>query len=285
MSDNSENQGSDNTDFEALVDEINTSITTQLADLISKMLNTAQDELFDMANESVSNADQTRYFELMNQLRTQKTLLAAAFNQKVRAYFVPAKEFTAKEAAAHDEESDELSLIGQEDMESIVLVKGVGEKAKDKYREQLSHLEARLNHLALQTQKIFRGDALTPPNFCQAFSDAMGDAFDSTDKKTLFKFFEKELAYKLDELYDSTNKRLIDAHILPKIRLKATQTSSSSHRPPQSQYHDEASDDDMPHDNADGYSDGGAMSGYSGGGQSSTGQSAAGSGSLRCHRA
>jgi hypothetical protein len=128
---------------------------------------------------------------------------------------------TEAEKQAHKEESDgELSLIDQADMDDMVMIKSMGERAAGMYREQLSHLEARLEHLALKTPKIFAKDALKPVNFCQAFDDSIREHFDSRNKKILFKLFFENVATRLTSLYDSINNRLIDAGVLPQIKLQ-----------------------------------------------------------------
>lgn len=214
--------------YDKLVVDISNNLTTRLADLMSKLLNSAQDKLFNMSDEADNNEDQRRYFELMNQIRTLKPVIAGTFNRKIKEYLAPAKDFDAKQKQKKASDEDELSLVAQDEMESMVLVKSIGERANSKYREQLSHLEARLEHLALKTINIFRKDALMPTNFCQAFDAALADEFDNENKKLLFRMFDAEVTSKLDALYDSINNRLIDAEILPQIKISMPGQKSSS---------------------------------------------------------
>ncbi len=221
-------------EYDKLVVDIRNNLSTRLAELITKLLNTAQNKLFDLSNEADSNEDQTRYFDLMNQIRNLKPTIADSFNKNIKDYLAPAATFdeTQKQKKSHDDD-DELSLVGQDEMEGIVLVKGIGERAAAKYHEQLSHLEIRLEHLALKTDAVFKNDALMPTNFCQAFDDALANDFDNANKKLLFSMFDIEIANKLDALYDSINNRLIDADILPKIKLHMEkQPESHSHPQP-----------------------------------------------------
>jgi len=232
MSENNKNKPESITEFDKLVVDIRNNLTTRLTDLMSKLLNSAQDNLFDMSEEADNNEDQRRYFELMNQLRTGKTEIASSFDKNIKAFLVPAADFkAAKKHDTSDDDLDELSLVGQDEMEGIVLVKGIGERAAGKYREQLQHLEARLEHLALKTSTVFSQDALNPTNFCQAFNDALADDFDNINRKTLFGMFDVEIANKLDALYDSINNRLIDADILPQIKLHTHKSKPSRPRP------------------------------------------------------
>lgn len=212
--------------YDQLVDDMVNNLSTRMTDLMSKLLNTAQDKLFTLSDEADSNEDQRRFFELMNQIRELKPEIATSFSKNILKYLIPATELEEKQQITTDD--DELSLVGQDEMEGIILVKGIGERATSKYREQLSHLEARLEHLALQSDNVFKKDALMPTNFCQAFDDALADSFDNDNKKILFSMFDTEIASKLDALYDSINNRMIDAEILPQIKLSAVGKKSTS---------------------------------------------------------
>ncbi len=217
--------------YDKLVVDIRNNLTTRLADLMSKLLNLAQDNLLGMSESAANNKDSTRYFELRKQLQALKPSIASTFDHQVRELLLPAEEFEANQAQHKSEEDDELSLVGQNEMEGIVLVKSIGERAASKYREQLQHLEARLEYLALKTTTIFTKDALLPSRFCQVFNDALSDDFDNINKKILFSMFEIEVVNNLDALYDSINNRLIDAGILPQIKLHRHKQQPSYARP------------------------------------------------------
>jgi len=257
--------------FDKLVIDIRNNLTTRLEDLMSKLLNTAQDRLFDMSNEADNNEDSARYFELMNQVRQFKPDIAVDFNSNIKKYLVPAAQYDRLHASSHDaDEEDELSLVGQDEMEGMVLVKSISSKAAGKYREQLSHLEARLEHLATKTDNVFRKDALVPHNICQAFNDALPEEISHLDRKLLFGMFDEHVASKLDALYDSINNRLIDADILPQIKLGMGKSFSRPKRapqPPPAQMQDQPQDDQGGEYYGGGYQGGQAGNYTTGGGQ------------------
>jgi Protein of unknown function (DUF1631) len=271
MSENNENIEEQINQYDKLVIDIRNNLVTRLDDLMSKLLNSTQDKLFDMSDEADSNEEHTRYFDLMNQIRTLKPTIAETFSSNIKAYLVPASDYDAQKAKEHDDADDELSLVGQDEMEGIVLVKGIGERATSKYREQLSHLEARLEHLATKANTVFKEDALAPTNFCQAFDDALADDFTSINKKLLFSMFELEVTNKLDALYDSINNRLIDAGILPQIKLHPMGKNAPRPRPKPPQ-NTPASEDPAAQE---GYADD-VQGGHSGGPAGGTGQPGAG---------
>jgi hypothetical protein len=218
-----------NDSFEPLVSDISNNLTTKLTEMISQLLDTAQNNLFNMSNEADSNEDQARYFELMNQIRTLKAGIAQDFISNIDTYLAPAIETGNKDLHQNTDE-DELSLVDQDTMEAIVLVKGIGERAAAKYQETLSQLDIRLQHLAQKTDKAFKADAIKPINICQAFDDALANDFSTTDKKTLFSMFDTDIANDLGDIYETMNDSLIDGDILPQIKhsVAISQVTSSA---------------------------------------------------------
>ena len=216
------------TSYEQLVVEIINNTNTRLSELTTKSLDITQNKLFDLSNEADSNIDQTRYFELTNQIRNLKSDIAVDFNINIKKHLVPTSKFKASQNDQALPDDGELSLVDQDDMEGIVLVKGIGERTAAKYSEQLSQLELRFKELALKTDTVFIPEALDPTNFCQAFDDALGHHFNNEDKKVLFAMFETNVVNKLDQLYQTINQHLIDAGILPTIKLAATVVSQPS---------------------------------------------------------
>ena len=276
MSENN-NNNSKITEYDKLVVDIRNNITTRLTDLMSKLLNSAQEDLFNLSEAADNNEEQRRYFELMNQLRVNKPVIASDFDKNIKEYLIPAKAYETKQVEQKSDEESELSLVDQDEMEGMVLVKGIGERASSRYREPLSHLEARLEHLALQTPTIFTKNALVPVNICQAFNDALGEDFDNTNKKILFRMFDVEVASKLEGLYDSINNRLIDAGVLPQIKLHTQKTPSRPHPKPQQGAQENI--DDVPQDNFDGAGAGYAGASGPAGGRFASGGAPAGGGS------
>ena len=207
-------------EYGELITELKSSVTKRLRDLLSKMISDADDTLLDMADEAAYSHEKDVFFMLKKKLLQNKAEVAADFITKVLPLLRPYPVTQAEEAAQRVEDlDDDLSLIGQDDMEDIVLVKNVGAETTSKFREKISHLETRLDHLALITTDIFAKNALAPMKICQAFDDTLIDKFELPERKVMFKLFKEDVAHKLDNLYDDLNKKLIDAGILPQIKM------------------------------------------------------------------
>ncbi|MDH5612352.1 MAG: DUF1631 domain-containing protein [Gammaproteobacteria bacterium] len=210
-----------------LISEVKNNLITHLKESIAEMFIKLDETLFEMAETADNNKDQTRYFELMRDTRTLKNNISSDFIDAITLYLRPFAETEAEKKKARKNSEDELSLVGQAEMEDMVLIKSMSGGVTGRFSETLSHLEARLEHLALRTPDIFYKNALHPVNIFQAFDDALGNNFDIINKKTLFKFFEEYVALKLDKIYDAVNNILIAADILPQIKLHAKKSSSA----------------------------------------------------------
>ncbi|MCK5002786.1 MAG: DUF1631 family protein [Gammaproteobacteria bacterium] len=217
-----------NRQYGNLITEVKNNLTTHLKESIAEMFIKIDENLFEMAETADSNKDQNRYFELMRDTRALKDSIASSFINAITPYLRPFAETVAEKKKTKKNNEGELSLIGQDEMEDMVLIKSMGDSVAGRFREPLSHLEARLEHLALQTPDIFYKNALHPSNIFQAFDDALGSNFDLVNKKILFKFFNDHVALQLGKTYDAINNILIDADILPQIKLHANKSTTGN---------------------------------------------------------
>jgi hypothetical protein len=281
-------------DYSALIQDIKNDIESRLRDLISDYLDKAESALSGMALNAPSNKEQIIRFEWLRLLKENKNDIAASYSSNIKPLLRPFPVTEAEKKQHKLEVEDELSLVDHAEIEDMVLVKNIGERVASNNRERISHLEARLEHLALNTDDIFQKHAISPTNLCQAFDDALGNNFDIANKKLLFSFFYDEVASKFGDLYDAINNKLIDAGILPQIKMPALNNPRSKRRPlSHFDQHDPASIDEntgydthQPHHlqqpasgNAGGSATGGSNAGSSGGsGAAGAGSTNAGSG-------
>lgn len=175
--------------YNDLVDVIVKRVTTHLEEQTITMLTSADEELFELSDSADNNEEQARYFELMKQLRNIRSILSKNFIKNVTKCLKPYTQVEDDETESIID-FDELSLVGQQEMEDIVLIKTISEHTANVYREKLSHLQMRFEDLALKTPQIFVKDALIPANLCQAFSDALGIIFDLKSKKIFLRYFK-----------------------------------------------------------------------------------------------
>jgi hypothetical protein len=217
-------------EYGELIAELKSDTTTRLGSLLSTMFKNANEKLLDMADAAAYSHERDVFYMLKKNLLENRPEVAADFITKITYLLRPYPVTQAEEASQKNEElDDELSLIGQDDMEDIVLVKNLGSETASIFREQISNLETRLDHLALKTTDIFAKNALSPMKICQAFDDTLIDKFELAERKALFGLFKNDIADKLDSLYDDLNNKLIEYGILPTIKM-TSRGSRPSHR-------------------------------------------------------
>lgn len=247
--------------YNELVSELKNTLGFHLKELFTSFFDNADTALFDLANEASNNEEQKQYFELLHSIRTDKANLSRGLTDALRTYLRPISAITPETDEDDDDDDGELSLVSQETMDEMVLVNSIANKTYDKNSDAIRHLEIRLDFLAEHTPMIFRKNALDPLHFCEAFQQCITILeLNTADKLILYKLFNNEVAGNLHILYGKLNKLLIDAGVLPKIKLKAQKNKNgggASHEPEYEIDEDEA-------DETQGSSGGGSAGGSRG---------------------
>jgi hypothetical protein len=180
----------------------------------------ADEALFNSAQSATSINIQNNTFEFMNILREQKENIQESFVTEFNIYLQPVAEVNELPKKRHRNQSAQLGLIEQDEMDEMVLLKTISSKSAMNLQEELSHLGARFEHLALKNKSIFYGKALHPQHICDAFQECISFIdLPSESKLTLFKMFGEFFVGQLKTLYDELNQLLIEDGILPQIEL------------------------------------------------------------------
>ncbi len=219
MSDKSDTTES-NPSYKELVENILSQLEIFLSGQIKELFDKTDDFLFNSADHASSIDEQNRLFEFMNGLRVQKDEIEETFVKEFNIYLKPISENKALPSKKRRGDENVLGLIDQDEMDEMVAITTISSKAQMDNQEAISHLEARLEHLGLQTQHIFLPKALEPINFCHAFQEALSETeFSTRDKLILHKMFGQEVTGHLHELYKTLNELMIEEGVLPQIEL------------------------------------------------------------------
>lgn len=218
--------------LQPLLRQITECLNQELSELTGCMFDSADDMLFQMAENADSNELQNEYFDTMRMLRVERKPVIQTFADSLKARLQPAQQ-TGSGSADFDE--DELSLVDQSEMEELVAISSMHSKAMNLYGEAVNHLEARIEHLALKSPGIFSKDALSPKSLCESLRDALAGLELSTNTKLmLFKLFDQEVILHLQPLYQKLNQLFIDQGVLPQIKT-ANSTQPKSRYPAQAE--------------------------------------------------
>jgi len=211
--------------YSKVIDKVFTCVNDHLLVLMNQMLNTADDKLFDQAEKARSDEERMKYMDCTKIFRTEKNDIGQHFfvnlNQSLKV---------SQATSFEDIESDELSLVDQDEMEEMVAITTMHSKAMNLYGEEVNHLEARLEYLELMCEDIFDKEALDPKHICQVFQKTIENINLDIDVKLIFyKLFDQEVCSKLEVMYKKINQIFIDNDIMPEIVLKTTKTEEVEH--------------------------------------------------------
>ncbi|MEM7208239.1 MAG: DUF1631 family protein [Pseudomonadota bacterium] len=206
-------------EFDKIVDGLKGKLFIGLETLMDGMFDGADDTLFALAEKADSNQLQQIYFETMRMLRLERTDIKHGFATILGESFTPrTQKFDSDSHASFDE--DELSLVDQDSMEEMVAISGMHTKAMQNFKEEILHLNKRIEFLAENTPNIFHKEAIEPKNICESFRDAIapiGEQIEIQNKLILYKLFDNKLMAELGSLYRELNNFLISSGVMPKI--------------------------------------------------------------------
>ena len=186
---------------------------------LGEVFDKADDALFEMADKAVSNAEQTLFFEAMRSVRLQRANLI----RKTCDGVVLAAEQLASDAPAPAQtvsfELDSLSLVQPDELEQSVAVDGMIGRVVARNQTALSHLALRVNSLA-RRRVDERNCPFAPAPLIEHFAEAL-QALDINIKVRLIilKLFERCVLNGIDSLYESLNVALVNAGVMPDLRL------------------------------------------------------------------
>ena len=191
----------------------------QLASLLERLFNNVDDALFEMADRSRSDADQSLYFESMRELRLQRQNISKRFISAFSEAFTAAY---ASENTADDAETDfdQVSVLDNDQLELSVAITGITSKITSQYSLQIVQLTRRLDHLAGDELQIGeRINPLGPEQISQAFVTALDCAdLDIKVRIILLKLFERFVMERLSAFYSDANQMLMEAGVLPDLK-------------------------------------------------------------------
>ncbi len=189
----------------------------QLAELLQSLFNNTDDALFEMADRSRNEADAHMYFESMRQIRLHRKQIASEF--MVEFYQGFDRVFLAdNESGGLELESDDLSLVQQDDLELSVAVAGIASKVTSQFSLPIMQLTKRLDHLAKEATVTERLNPLGPERLSQAFVYAThGLNVEIKVRIILLKLFERFVMECLGPTYEQANALLSKAGVLPDL--------------------------------------------------------------------
>ena len=194
----------------------------QLQLLLRELFDKVDDAMFELADKANNNHDQNIFFDSMREVRIRRRAMETSFFRSIDISFAqlldPSAYRDEKQSAEKSGSLDDLSLVKNDELEEMVAVDGMVNKANEQFAEQIQHLTLRIDHL-VPTKVYQKNNPLGVDVICNAFTDATRALnVDVKAKLVLFKLFDNIVMTKLGKLFDVLNQTLVDANILPSLK-------------------------------------------------------------------
>lgn len=197
----------------------------QLQGLLRDLFDKVDDAMFELADKANNNHEQNLYFDSMREVRLRRRAMESSFFRSIDIRFAQLLDHNAYrdevQAEAKEFSLDDLSLVKNDDLEEMVAVEGMINKANEQFAEPIQHLTLRIDHLV--PIKVYqKNNPLGVDVICNAFNDASKTLnIDVKAKLVLFKLFDNMVMTKLGGLFQSLNQLLIESNILPSLKQTA----------------------------------------------------------------
>lgn len=194
----------------------------QLQGLLRDLFDKVDDAMFELADKANNNHDQNLYFDSMREVRLRRRAMEGEFFRSIDIRFAQLLDHNAYrdevQAGAKEFSLDDLSLVKNDDLEEMVAIEGMVNKANEQFAEPIQHLTLRIDHLV--PIKVYqKNNPLGVDVICNAFNDASKSLnIDVKAKLVLFKLFDNMVMTKLGALFQSLNQLLIESNILPSLK-------------------------------------------------------------------
>ena len=200
----------------------------RLTKSLAQMLDQADDRLFDMA-ENAPDAEQSRYFDTMRELRLQRSGLENGFRQELENRFhalalrdQASKQQNRGEGSVVDQEVDieHLALVEEEQLEADVALENMARRTRGECDTALRLFNHRVEHLYESRFDVDQQlSPLDPLQVAGCFQANLGHMeLNVQDRLVLMKLFERGVLVDLPAIVDEANQSLVRAGVLPDMK-------------------------------------------------------------------
>ncbi|MCP8900209.1 DUF1631 domain-containing protein [Gilvimarinus xylanilyticus] len=218
----------------AVMHQLREKSRSSLQALLSGLFDQADDALFELADKATNNQEQNLYFDSMRQVRLCRKKTEAEFYEQLDVGFVRLlePEFATPDTKDKAEaDPDNLSLVGNDELEEMVASEAMVNRACEQFAESLQHLALRVDQL-VPVKVYLKNNPVGPERICEGFvSAASRIEIDVKARLVLYKLFDRCVMAQLGAMYEQLNQLLIDANILPSVRGASKNVKQPTTRP------------------------------------------------------
>jgi len=200
---------------------------------IQNLFDHVDDSLFELADRAESNLEQNVFFESMREIRIHRRDMEKTFLRNIATHVVNVLSGRPNDAPDDLHESDnldmdDLSLVGNEELEELVAIDSLVKKAWLKNKSAIAALSFRINSVvALNLSE--RHSPLTPRSLADGFVDAASVlSIDIKAKLVLFKLFDRYVIQELPSVFKIVDQSLTEQGIVASTSPRRQRASRAS---------------------------------------------------------
>ena len=193
----------------------------KLNELRQELFNNIDDALFEMADRSRSDTEQSLYFSSMREIRLQRKNIAQEFMRRFYRGFEQAFDEAAPAESLADAATtaDDIALLNNDELEISVAIAGMTSKVTSQHSLPIMQLTKRIDHLSKATDVTELLNPLGPEKLSLSFVQALECVdLDIKVRIILLKLYERFVMERLAPIYNEANLLLADAGVLPNLK-------------------------------------------------------------------
>lgn len=217
--------------FKALIAKNQDMVLVFLSAKFTEFLQHIDEALMDFAEQTQNPAMQGYFFEAMTGVRKFRPAIEQKFRAAIIEGFV---NFSTKPTLSgkKNNESEELSLLDQEEMEEAVICENLVTRCRNNYFTQLYALVRRLNAMAPEQKITEEHTPAGPSHLIKSFKNSISELIIHTKAKiVLYALYDKFVLRQLHSMYDEFNDSLKNAGILPNLKQMVSKPKSAAETP------------------------------------------------------
>lgn len=187
-------------------------------------------------SKTLPPAEQQPYLDIMSVVRSRRADMEGRFAAMlITSFSALLKVHDAKSAQGSFSSTDysTLSLVGEDEMDVSVTIDSMVARARLEYAPQLGLLRRRFAHLLPRIEMTERSLPLDPGAIADAFNDALKLLTDRSviEKLLILRVFQEQVLEDMGEVLDEANQLLMDAGVLPDLKVAMASRKESRARP------------------------------------------------------
>lgn len=188
-----------------------------LTDLIRVLMENIDDALFDLSEKVESDQERNMYFDAMRQIRLKRQGIQQEFDQQMQQHFD--ELLLNNKNDSQNSLEDELSLVGQDEIEDQLAIDNMISKARPHFEDDLFAVSERLKVILHRDRVDEDSNPLDPKAICESFHNACNDLDSDIHVRLIFyKMFDKFVVSSLGGFYRELNEYFIQKGVLPEFQ-------------------------------------------------------------------